>query len=112
MKNIYCWKCEDFVPMPEGSEYEQYAVKHRECLESIKAYRSEKGVSLEDTPREELRKPAYDLYEKLTGYKPKENTFDHLWHHNTSEYGPKCLGCGKNLRTPKAKLCVECGTKV
>ncbi len=98
--------------MLEEFELYRYRRVHRECIESIKNYRSEHRVSLEDTPRDELTKPAYELYEKLTGYRPKPNSFDHMWYHSVENFGPECKSCGKNLRTPRAKLCVECGTKV
>lgn len=112
MKTVYCWKCKDFVPMPEEFEYARYRKVHKECLESIKRYREEHQVSLEETPLEELREPAYSLYEQITGYRPKQKSFDHLWSHSVKAFGPECKSCGKNLRTPKAKHCAECGADV
>ena len=46
--------------MLEDPEYEQYVRVHRECLEAIKAYRSEHGVSLEDTPLKEITETKWD----------------------------------------------------
>ena len=34
---------------------------------------------------------------------------EELLHHRLSAIGPDCGKCGKPLRTPKAKICAECG---
>jgi hypothetical protein len=47
------------------------------------------------------------LYRDLTGY--VETKFSDIWHHRVIHYGRLCPWCGKPLRTPKAKLCAECG---
>ncbi|WP_144395608.1 hypothetical protein [Pleionea sediminis] len=98
--------------MPDGVEYEEYANIHRECLSAIKEYREKHGVSLSETPLEELREPAYKKYEQLTGFKPPKDSFDHFWHHNADKFGEPCKNCGRNLRTNKAKYCAECGETV
>ena len=97
MKNIYCWKCKDFIPMLEQSELARYRKVHRQCIEAIKNYRCEHEVSLADTPRDELVNPAYVLYEELTGFKPSPGSFDHIWHHSVEEFGPECKSCGRQL---------------
>jgi hypothetical protein len=114
MKEVYCWKCKAFIPMPEGREYEIYSCVHRECVDAIKGYLRANRVSVDQVPLdmlELLRQPAYRKYEELTQYRPVENSFDHLFHHNADEYGGPCRRCGKNLRTSLARFCAECGEK-
>ena len=58
----------------------------------------------------EGRQRALDLYETFTGF--RETNHLALYHHRESIYGPPCGWCGKPLRTPRAKLCADCGTRV
>jgi hypothetical protein len=76
-------------------------------IEAIKEYKEKHGVSLaaakENAPKEILLR-----YKELTGF--EETNVNALWHHRVELYGPPCHVCGKPLRTPVAKRCVECGT--
>lgn len=49
-------------------------------------------------------------FELFTGI--RERRMGRLPHHRTSLYGPPCAECGKPLRTPGARRCVECGHRV
>ncbi len=98
--------------MLDDNEFEFYSAAHRKGVEAIKTYRAETGATLKDVPLERLVRPALTVYEKYTGYKAESGQFHHLWHHVVSNYGSPCKLCGKNLRTPKAKYCVECGENV
>ncbi len=49
-------------------------------------------------------------YVRITGY--VETNPAAVWHHRLALYGPPCSSCGKPLRTPKAKLCAACGTRL
>ena len=46
-------------------------------------------------------------YKQITGF--DEPNPIAIWHHRFSLFGPPCEVCGKPLRTPRAKLCAECG---
>jgi hypothetical protein len=47
-------------------------------------------------------------YNKITGF--DETNPNAIWHHRLSLFGPPCRTCGKPFRTPRAKLCVVCGS--
>lgn len=36
----------------------------------------------------------------------------HSWSQEWRPAGPPCANCGARLRTPRAKLCAECGTRI
>jgi hypothetical protein len=76
-------------------------------IEKIKEYRIAHGASLEQAKNEVYWDGALRRYQQITGY--PENNPQNIWHHRLSKFGPPCSTCGKPLRTPKAKLCAECG---
>jgi hypothetical protein len=76
-------------------------------IEKIKNYRIAHGASLEQAKNEVYRDGALRRYRQITGY--PENNPQNIWHHRLSKFGPPCSTCGKPLRTPRAKLCAECG---
>ena len=86
MKEKYCPKCGETVPMLEEGEFEIYSEAHRQVLESIQRYRKTHNVELSRVPLAELREPALRSYEELTGYKPRHEIFDHLWHHRVRKF--------------------------
>jgi hypothetical protein len=47
------------------------------------------------------------LYKKFTGF--DETNPVAIAHHRLSYFGPPCENYGRLYRTPRAKLCVECG---
>jgi hypothetical protein len=88
---------------------EEFAwVRHlyRESTLATKEFRERGGVSLENTPTEELFRPLREEYERLTGM--KDCQYEAIMHHRISLYGPPCRHCQKPLRTPKAKVCGSC----
>ncbi|OWJ64791.1 hypothetical protein BWR60_23030 [Inquilinus limosus] len=76
-------------------------------IRRIKDYRALHSASLAEAKRHISGTGALDRYFALTGY--RETDPDALWHHRLSLFGPPCGACGKPLRTPRAKLCAECG---
>jgi len=79
-------------------------------LEEIKAYRAAHGVSLAEAKDVIYGKGALQRYFEITGF--RETNINALWHHRLSLFGPPCSLCGKPIRTPRAKMCAECGTPI
>jgi hypothetical protein len=78
-------------------------------IEGIKKYRQTFGVSLGEAKSAHWG-DALAHYNEITGF--NETDPHGLWHHRISLYGPPRVVCGRPLRTPRAKLCVECGAAV
>ena len=94
--------------MLEEHEWEQVQPSLVKGLEQIKQYRQAHGVSITEARDAVLYgKEALEKYFRITGY--RETNIDALWHHRLGQFGPPCHACGKPLRTPRAKLCAECG---
>lgn len=110
MKIMWCWRCKQEVGMLDEDEYKIIYELYGQCMRKAKEYRETTGSSLERTPLSEIFKPVSEEYERITGCKG----FHHnaVMHHRESIYGFPCKNCGKPLRTPRAKLCAVCGTKV
>ncbi len=58
-------------------------------------------------PQGSYTKQAMDIYERITGERLSEPYM--LLHVRQSSYGSLCPSCNKPFRTPRAKLCAECG---
>lgn len=104
MERVWCWRCKAWVHALDDSEYEPIAELARENLVSVKEARS-RGQTLSEAKSQYA--PLIEAYEKLTGDKGVDP--EEIWKHRIRRYGPPCPACGKNLRTPIAKMCVECG---
>jgi hypothetical protein len=103
----YCWRCKMDIPMLDEGEWEQV---------SALIGNSAGPAPTADSPVPAIGKAtargakALDRYFEITGF--RETNPNALWHHRLSLYGAPCAACGKPLRTPKAKLCAECGAEV
>ena len=101
MKERWCWRCQMVIPMLEDHEW----------AEVHAAFPSLRSLPPGPPPsRQELFQPMLDLYEQLTGF--RDTNPNALFHHRVSLFGPDCKHCGKALRTPRARMCVECGAQV
>lgn len=77
-------------------------------LQEIKHYMKRHGVSLREAQlnaHKELR--AFAEYKAMTGEALSHIT--QIGWIRASRYGRLCPKCGKPFRTPRAKLCAECG---
>ena len=97
MKELYCWRCGQVMPILDD---EEYAVIYRIFLEGVERRRA--GV-----PAEEAMKIVREAYSQMTG--APEIHENAILHHNFSYFGPPCERCGKPYRTNKASFCAECG---
>jgi hypothetical protein len=111
MKVMWCWRCRRDVPMLDEDEFASVAALYRESTSGIKGYRQEHGSGLKATlDLNDWYEPVRREYEAMTGMADcHENA---IMHHRISLYGPPCHACGKPLRTPRAKLCAACWTRV
>lgn len=92
--------------MLTDEEYEPIARALNDRVREIKAYRGEHRCSLAEA-QNKVSTEAMDLYEQMTGCR-----LDHpemLYAVRLSHYGRPCPECAKPFRTPRAKLCAECG---
>ncbi len=96
--------------MLEEHEWDQVAPGLANAISQIKEYKQRHSVSLVEAKRHGYGQQALDRYYEITGY--RETDPDLLWHHRVALFGPPCTTCGKPLRTPRAKMCVECGAEV
>lgn len=106
----YCWRVKKEVPMLDDEEWQILLPFLAESLEEIKRHRQTYGSTIEEARAAGFGRAALDCYFNLTGY--RETNPDRLWRYKRSDYGPPCDHCGKPLRKPKAKRCVECGAVV
>ena len=92
----------------DEAEWTDFGPMVRGMIEGVKAFRSETKVNLAEAL---VTAPSVlatqDYYFQLTG-----DNIEHpnlLWHVRAASYGRLCPDCEKPFRTPKAKICVECG---
>ena len=108
MQTLWCWRCEQNVPMLDEAEFEVVSEAHRQGVQAVQAYRKQYGATLQETPTDDLLRPVRNAYARLTGASGFDA--DHILKHRLSLYGPPCVACGKPLRTPHASRCAACGT--
>jgi hypothetical protein len=109
-KRLYCWRCKTDIPMLEEHEWAVVLPRLYEGIRKIREYRSAQDATLEAAKRHVYEHGALERYFEITGF--RETNINALWHHRLSLFGPPCNTCGKPLRTPRAKLCAECGAAV
>lgn len=106
-KALYCWRCKKEIPMLDEREWGQLGPLLSNTIQQIKDYREEHNATLAQAKRVGHGAEALARYYEITGY--RETNPNNLWHHRLSLFGPPCASCGKPLRTPRAKMCAECG---
>ncbi len=103
----YCWRCRMQVPLLDEDEWQEIHPLLRAGMRDLKEYRKQTHASLLEALKKNQGLPALVKYKELTGY--TETNINAIWHHRRSDFGPECPACGKLFRTPRAKLCAECG---
>lgn len=106
---LYSFKLRRELPLLSDEEYHPIEQALTRRVEGIKEYRRQHGVSVEEAKRHSCD-DALDHYERLTGIRLFDA--DELYWVQLSRYGRICPQCGKPFRTPKAKLCAECGLEL
>lgn len=109
MQTLYCWRCEEEVPMLDETEFEEISNVYIACMKAAKRYRREHAATLEETPLDELYRPVRETYEEMTG--ASGYPADEIRKHRLALCGPPCRSCGRPLRSPQAQWCVACGER-
>lgn len=103
----YSWKLKRRLPMLSDEEFGPIDAALRNRIERMQQYRRTHPHSSLTEAAEHCCDDALDFYEKLSGVRLARP--DDLYWVQLSRYGRLCPNCGKPFRTPRAKLCVECG---
>lgn len=106
-RTVYCWRCRMELPMLTEAEWAIVSPLLTEAIRDLKRYRQSHGGSPAEARQQPFGDEALACYRQITGF--EETNFDALYHHRLSLLGPDCHACNKPLRTPRAKLCAECG---
>ncbi|HWT98838.1 MAG TPA: hypothetical protein VN229_14525 [Terriglobales bacterium] len=106
---LYSFKLKRELPLLSDDEYRPIEQALTNRLEEIKEYRRRHHASIEEAKRHASNDPL-DYYERLTGIRLSDP--DELYWVRLSRYGRICRQCEKPFRTPKAKLCAECGLEL
>jgi hypothetical protein len=112
MKLLWCWRCQQEIPMLEGEESYLVDKARHEGMAAVAAEARRLGrlllppLELASPVARHLR-PLLEMYRLLTGF--EETNPNAVLHHIAELYGPPCPQCHKPLRTPKARFCAACG---
>ncbi len=109
MKKMYCWRCQDEMPMLDEDEFALISKLYSKGMRATKNFRQQHDLSLGECSIEERFRPVREEYERITGWKDMHHNA--IIHHRLSDFGALCPVCGKPFRTPKAQFCAECGYK-
>jgi len=109
MVKLWCWHCEREVLMLEEHEWGPIAAVDKKFFDDVKSA----GSAKEKLERSEKRKVPWmnertTTFEQITG-SPVTCSINN---HRAWIYGPPCTVCGKPLRTPQARYCAFCNSKV
>ncbi|MBJ6111554.1 hypothetical protein JAO73_21210 [Hymenobacter sp. BT523] len=111
MKMLWCWRCQQEMPMLETDEAALVHKAHWHGMQVVEAEYRRRGrvfnpMQLEGVVARRLL-PMLEMYRLLTGF--AETNPNAVWHHKVDEYGPPCPQCHKPLRTVEARFCAACG---
>lgn len=107
MRLAWCWRCKTSVPMLDEEEYASIQEAYRAGSIKVKEARTRENRPLNEHDDEVLYDGVVARYREITG--ASNISGQEILHHRLSLLGPPCENCGKELRTPQAKKCVECG---
>ena len=105
-KTWYSYRMRRDVAMLTASEEQSLWPHLQGVARRIKAEMDNRGVGMEEVQRHVFQK-AMTVYSDLTGERLEH--WQQLYCVAMSAYGPPCPECGRPFRTPRAKLCAECG---
>lgn len=94
------------MPFLEENEWKQVQPLLGGAMQEIKDYRAKHDCDLY-TARMNVKPEAMKAFERLTGMPGIH--FEIIHHHRLKDWGPECETCGHLLRSPRAKVCANCG---
>lgn len=104
----YCYNTGRVTALLDEEEWADLEPSVRQMVYSIKDFRLDTGASIAQArERGPSTQAALDHYHRITGEDLEHP--DQLWVVRLSLYGRHCPNCQKPFRTPKAKMCPECG---
>jgi len=110
MKMLWCWRCQQEMPMLETAEAALVRQARLGGMQVVEEEARRRGrvlipMQLEGTAR--FGQPMLEMYRLLTGF--VETNPNAVLHHEVDQYGPPCPQCHKPLRTAEARFCAACG---
>ena len=121
MHRLWCWRCRAEVPMLDDEEWALIMRAHEHwdeperSLGVINGARISRGLRPLKPEPFGIHPTRYRYQYLLAGYElftgKEEVDPNVIWHHVRALYGPLCRTCGKPLRTPRARVCAECGRR-
>ena len=93
--------------MLDEAEFSRVSQQYAAAMKRIKEFRQVQNVTLANIRLDDFFQSVMDEYAKITGWRDIHHNA--IIHHRATLYGPDCPSCGRPLRTPKARLCMECG---
>ena len=95
------------VPMLDEKDFGLIEAAYRSGLSTVKTARILGNRALVRSDREGLYEHVIAVHRGITGISGVEP--EEILRHRLSRFGAPCANCGKELRTPNAKKCLECG---
>lgn len=93
--------------MLDEEEYKSIQHAYRIGSLEVKRVRAIENRPLKNSDRNALYGEVAARYLEITGL--NDVPYQEILRHRFSLLGPRCDKCGKELRTPLAKKCLECG---
>jgi len=95
------------VPMLDEKEFGLIEDAHRSGISNVQAARklADRGWVASDP--EDLYAALIAIHRGITGISGVDP--EEILRHRLSRVGAQCANCGKELRTPNARKCLECG---
>ena len=104
----YCYQTRRVTPLLDEEEWQGLHPLLGKVTQGVIAYRRETGVDLTEALEQNPNaRAAMDYYTNLTG--EMLDSVNQLRVARLALYGRHCPTCEKPFRTPRAKLCAECG---
>ena len=96
--------------MLDEAEDAEVAAATVKAMRSLSARAEREGRDVSGAEKRDALQAGRDAHARLTGRRDADAHA--VRRHVLARYGPPCAACGKPLRTPQARACMECGLAV